>query len=297
MRIATLAGIALLSTLSAHASGDPARTPGLVTAAASADALDPDTLARMVAGARQSLDAPPPLPPPPTITTRRGRLETIPIAAHHLNRFRTGFRALRIETTSEAVIRTEGGTFYVATDAPEPVSMFVIDRDNADNSLALLLRPSELPPADVELATPWATLRPPLHDAPGGDADLPHVDALKRLFRALAQGRVPPGYGIEPLPGGSALMPHCDAAGLRIEPAQLLTGGALVALVARVSNPTREDIELDESACAAPDVLAVAAWPLTSLAPGDETELYIAVRRPESPAATTRPLVLTRTAR
>ena len=66
-----------------------------------------------------------------------------------------------------------------------------------------------------------------------------------------------------------------------------------MALVARASNTGFGDIELDEAACAGPRVLAVAAYPRLRLAPGQETEVYIALRPiPDGSELTQRPSVI-----
>lgn len=257
--------------------------------------LEPEQLARLVADAQIGLGGPAVKPAPPVLTLNRGVTEAIPIGLHHLNRFRTPFRELRIETTSEAQIKKEGGSFYVATDGPEAVALFLIDKNNADNAVSLLLKPYELPPADVRLEVPWATMTPP---APSSDREgswdtrQPYVASLSHLFRGLALRQVPAGYRIETVSDHSASTLPCDLAGVRIELKQRIEGSALFALVARVSNPGVTSVTIDESACAGPNVLAAAAWPLTLLEPGDETELFVALRTVEPAPPSTRPSVL-----
>ncbi len=302
--IVTLALAAVAGAALAGGSGNSAATPGTVIApvetavAPAVDApmsskLDPEQLARLVAGAEVGLGGSAVKPAPPVLVVERGVTAAIPISAHHLNRFRTPLRELRIETTSEAQIKREGGSFYIATDGPEPVALFVIDRDNPDNAVSLLLKPYELPPADVRLELPWATLQPPApgREVSGWDPTQPYVATLARLLRGLAQHEVPAGYRIETM-GDRRNSPLCDFAGLRIEPLQRIEGHALVALVARVSNPGAEPVAIDESACSGPGVLAIAAWPRVRLEPSDETELFIALRPAETAPAGTRPSVL-----
>jgi conjugal transfer pilus assembly protein TraK len=67
--------------------------------------------------------------------------------------------------------------------------------------------------------------------------------------------------------------------------AQVLEGGRLRVLAGRVRNRGKERIELQERTCSAETgaesgavVAAVAAWPRVWLAPGEETELYVALR-------------------
>jgi conjugal transfer pilus assembly protein TraK len=65
---------------------------------------------------------------------------------------------------------------------------------------------------------------------------------------------------------------------------QVLEGHDLKLLTARVRNSGRGTLELEERACTSAvkkTVAAVAAWPRVRLAPGEETELYVAVRARE----------------
>jgi conjugal transfer pilus assembly protein TraK len=67
--------------------------------------------------------------------------------------------------------------------------------------------------------------------------------------------------------------------------AQVLEGGGLRILAARARNQGKQPVDLEEGRCTGDSdsvVAAVAAWPRSRLAPGEETELYVALRPRES---------------
>jgi conjugal transfer pilus assembly protein TraK len=94
------------------------------------------------------------------------------------------------------------------------------------------------------------------------------------------------------VPGQHPLMPHCQIPGLSISPVQVITGRAITVLVARAVNRAPIRTEVNERACMGEGLLAVATWPQSSLAPGEQTELYLAVKRPGPRAGNARPSVI-----
>lgn len=234
--------------------------------------------------------------PPAVIHARVGVTEVIPIARTHLNRLRTPFREPRAKTVSDASTSSEGGAIYVATNNPRPLNLYIYENDAPERAISVLLQPREIPPIDIELklvpesnttSELAALARPEL--AERWEQEQPYVDTIKTLFKELALGTVPPGYGLAEIDAGHPMMPNCWMPDVRISAGQLLEGASLVVLVARVENLRHRPVEIDEAACAAPGVLAVAAWPRVRLEAGESTELYIARRRPEAPTATARP--------
>ena len=113
--------------------------------------------------------------------------------------------------------------------------------------------------------------------------DQPYVEHLATAFRALAQNRVPAGYRLRK--AGRKERVACRQPGLSVTTAQVLEGRGLRILAARARNKGKHPIVLEEHRCSADAgsvVAAVAAWPRSRLAPGEETELYLALRPRES---------------
>lgn len=236
-------------------------------------------------------------PPPPVIDLEPGRNTVVPIARGQLNRLRTPFPRPVLKTASQAETRIEGGVVYVASESPEKITLYLMDEASPDQAMSLTLLPREIPPVDVKLnLRGYEPVAVPVAPAQAETFELeqPYVRTIKTLFRSLAMGEVPQGYGLAQIPGGRhPLMPECRLGSVLVTPAQLLTGHSIMAIVAKVENLTYDEVvTIDEARCGAPNVLAVAAWPRLSLGPGESTELYIAVRRPSQAPTTVRPSVI-----
>jgi conjugal transfer pilus assembly protein TraK len=94
---------------------------------------------------------------------------------------------------------------------------------------------------------------------------------------------VPAGYELRKVGRGERLA--CRQPDLQVTTAQVFEGRGLRILAAKARNRGKQTIVLEEHRCGADRgavVAAVAAWPRSRLVPGEETELYVAVRPGES---------------
>lgn len=223
------------------------------------------------------------------------------IALYHVNRIITPFREPEIQTSSTAGIAIDRGIINIVADREDPIGLFIYDRTDPSNALSLTLTPTEIPPVSVTLNLEgWEPARDQAYARTGNpgaarqwETDEPYIATLKELFKGLALGKVPEGYGFVPLRGNHPLMPRCNIPGIRIEPLQLLEGYSVHAIVARATNLTSGPVEINENGCSSTQLLAVAAWPSTQLWPGQAVELYLAIRAPSDEGGTTdRPLVI-----
>lgn len=270
-------------------------TPGAVSSAEAEEQRKLEAL-KIRAGVVQATVEMDLKPPPSKLTIKRGVTEVVPMAINQLNRLRTPFPKPVIKTLGDAVdTSVEGNVVYVAASSPEKFALFVWNDGDPDQAIALMLLPRDVVPLDIELALDGYEPKSRALDVSGEPelAEDSYVGHIKSLFRALAQGEVPAGYSLRPVSGGLESMPDCLIPGVQVIPAQLLEGQPYPAIVARAVNRSSEPATIDETACADEQVLAVAAWPRTELAPGEATELYIAVR-PQAPrrAGQSRPSVL-----
>lgn len=268
----------------AHAdqgSAIPVSTEPTGVAVDPADTTQLKTLSAMVEATANELDTQI-TAPPPEIVVRRGVTEMIPIAAGHVNRFRTPFPNFRIETTSTAAIKKSGNTFFITADTLQPVSLFLLDRDAPDNAITLLLKPVQnFAPVDVKLQLQGYEVIAPAAPtkAVAWETSTPFAQTIKSLFRTLALGDLPSGYGIQPWRANASPPVRCNIPGIGVTPVQHVTGASMIVVVARATNRDSFPLEFEEEGCSQPGVLAVAAWPNTRLAPGESTEIYIAYRR------------------
>jgi len=226
---------------------------------------------------------------PKTIRVSPGTTAIVEVAIDHLNRIVTPFTSPQVRTVSRATTQVDGNAIYVATASEEPVSLFITEAGDTATAISLTLAPRHIPPREVRLvltggvapvriATP--ALKPP---RPLVRNDQPYVEHIASIFRALAQNWVPPGYGLRKVGRGERL--DCRQPNLAVTTAQVFEGQGLHILAAKARNQGKQSIVLEEHRCGAGSgtvVAAVAAWPRSRLAPGEETELYVAVRPDDS---------------
>jgi conjugal transfer pilus assembly protein TraK len=236
---------------------------------------------------------------PMTIRVAPGTTAIVEVAIDHLNRIVTPFASPQVRTVSSATTQVDGNAVYVATASEEPVSLFITEAGDTATAISLTLAPRHIPPREVRLVLTGGLVRtaaPPVSKPrmPIIPSDQPYVEYIVAAFRELAHNRVPAGYVLRK--AGRGERAACRQPGLSVTTAQVLDGGRLWILAARARNQGKLPIELDERSCSAGSgtlVAAVAAWPRLSLAPGQETELYVAVRpREPDPESQDRPSLL-----
>lgn len=225
--------------------------------------------------------------PPPEITVQSGRNTTFSVALFHANRVVIPFRNPEVRTSSTSLITVEDGVLYVTTQTEDPIGLFVFDKSDPAEAISLTLMPQAIAPVSVTISLQgWV---PPQQDysvqanattARGWETEDPYVGMLKTLFKELASERVPEGYGLSGLTERYPFMPECRIPGTHIVPVQLVEGVEVTAIVARVTNTSYQQIEVNESACASDRMLGAATWPTNTLAPGESAELYLAIKSP-----------------
>jgi conjugal transfer pilus assembly protein TraK len=226
---------------------------------------------------------------PRTLRVSPGTTAIVEVAIDHLNRLVTPFVAPQVRTVSPATTQVDGSAIYVATSSEDPVSLFITEAGDPATAISLTLAPRHIPPREVRLVLTGGVVRAPAPTVTPPSAvvrdDQPYVEHLAAALRALAQNRVPAGYALRKARRGEHAA--CLQPGLSVSTAQVLEGPGLRLLAARARNQGKEPIELEEGRCtgdAGSVVAAVAAWPRSRLAPGEETELYVALR-PREPDA------------
>lgn len=296
----------------ARSAPSPVSTPAPQRRAAHSNpdrAAETDEIARLeaeVAAARARLPAGPASVgaaasggqiPPAELSVKPGVPVVFNIARQHLNRIITPYASPFVKTTTEGTTATvEGRIVYVASNNPGPVSLFIGDDSDPVNAIAVTVVPRDIPAVQVTLKVEGyepSVARPvnPV-DAERFELSQPFLQTIRELFRALALGEVPSGYGMSPIRGAHPMMPDCPMTGLQIRPMQEVAGSQMLVLVAKARNVGGVPVSLNEEMCASDHVVAVAAWPRRELLPGQATEVFIALRRPVERPSKVRPSVL-----
>ena len=242
-------------------------------------------------------------PPPASIALNSGENATYGIAKDHINRIVTPFSRPTLRTTSTASTSIEGSIVYLATPTETPVSLFIFDEAAPEYAISLTLVPQEMGPVSTTVSVNGFSDAGASTRRPGSTAQAlaregqhPYLETLTTLLRDIAKGQIPDGYGYEALSGYSAAgTPACSIPGIHVQPMQVLSGGAFKVIVAKATNTSYSSADIREDLCTGRELRAVSAWPTTSLAPGQSTELYMVVGTYSDPYdAATRPSVLGR---
>ena len=112
----------------------------------------------------------------------------------------------------------------------------------------------------------------------------PHAPEIKRndLTHALAtlvSGQVPAAFKTAPMPLGlNTLCSTRDLLALNTERSQWYTGPQFNVAVVVLRNQYNRHVRIDEKECSNSQTLAVTAWPRAWLKPGEEAEVFIAMR-------------------
>lgn len=274
---------------------DPAPGPGLDQAIDAASELR-----NSVVAAQRALPAGAPSsgavrPPPSQLELPSGRNEMVQVARNQPNRFVTPFAVPVVRFTNELTsVEVEGKTVFVTTASTSPVTIYIEDDATPENTFVLTLVPKDVPAVSITLKGIGmrAGSSPASAEAAQAFEQSDHfVAVIRDTFKELAQGRVPPGYGLATVADYTAV-PECLMPGLNMEPGQTVTGAKIVVYVARLTNRTRIPQSVNEEGCASDRVLAVAAWPHVEVMPGQSTELFIATRRETAPPANVRPSLI-----
>lgn len=233
-----------------------------------------------------------------SLALKPGETATIPIAVGVLNRIVTPFAAVAVDTVSDVQIKTAGSVLLVATADLSPVSVIAREKDAPENAVILTLLPQKgLQARDVKLNVAFPkSLSAGGKRTGGADDELERGSAhplavrLKNVMRELAQEKIPSGHSLEQGDGSQA---NCLLPGVSSSLAQVLAGSNYQIKVYALRNVSGGPIEVDERGCSERHHLASAVWPLQSLAPDEQTELYV-IEAPErdAPQAPQRPSAL-----
>ena len=216
---------------------------------------------------------------PVNIVVRPGVTELVPIARNYLNRIDTPFESPKLVTVNPIEFQKEGSAIFLTTSSEKPVGVHIVSNDPEDTrSISLALVARAIPPQTITLS--WANqtsagLVPAMRvKAQRWEEATPYEETLYRLAEHVARGEIPEGYSlaeaVEPLP--------CQLPGVEFYTGQRLTGAHFSVFVLRATNTSRSNLEiLAHAGCNVPGVRLVAPWPRAHLAPGESTELFVAV--------------------
>ena len=219
---------------------------------------------------------------PIRLNIKPGVNEIIPISKGHINRIITPFPQPKVNTASNVTVTNEGNVLYLSTQSDIPVTLFITAQDNQAIALSLTLLPKDIPPKEITLAlqsiNPFNPFKPVQKNQPFYE-NADYVNSIKNIFRTLATGKVPDGYSLRAALAEDNF--QCNQIGMQTRVGQVMEGTRLAIMVAKITNVSEADLELNEPACANSTTLAIASFPSNKIAPNETIEIYAILLKPE----------------
>lgn len=228
----------------------------------------------------------------PVLVMRSGVNQIVPISIGHPNRIVTPFSNPEVLSTSLTGPSADGkcgeiciksNVVYVSTDKTYPVTMFITEKGSESQALSLTMVPKKVPPKELflkldsagQMGMPTANAK-----AESWETSQPYVNTIRAVFRKMALGDVPQGYSMSRIPRGTQ-KPSCQQPGMNVsfKQGQYLAGHHLNVFVGVAKNTSSIPLEFEEATCGNWNVAAVTVWPRNLLAPGEQTEVFVAVKR------------------
>mgnify|MGYP000468769042 CR=1 FL=1 len=215
------------------------------------------------------------------ITMQAGVNEIVQVAVSHLNRIVTPYEHPKVTTSSQATVDVRDNVIYIGSTSESPLTLFITEKGSEDQALSLTLIPKKIPPREIFLKLSATDSQSPMvtRKAEKWEKSQPYLLTIQTLFKAIALGELPTGYGFaKPLNDKS---PYCRQTGLTFDfsKGQTISGHNLVVYVGVAENTSSTSIEFIEDTCGNWDVSAVAAFPRNALDPGEKTEIYVAKKK------------------
>lgn len=219
-------------------------------------------------------------------TVESGRTQIVRVSRDHLNRIVTPFDQPTVDMIDQSTtIQIQDNVVLIATSSDAPLTLYIREHGTQDLSINLVLYPQSIPPREMRLhlgqsyqQTAGNMRRP---HAQRWERSSPYTTTLVELFTDIARGDVPTGYRVSAtITQTHAYLPSCDQEDLVFDfiNGQMVEGHNLTVMVGTVRNVGDHANELNEARCDNWNVAGVAAWPDAFLAPGDVSEIYVAVR-------------------
>ena len=214
--------------------------------------------------------------------------QIVPISVGHLNRIVTPFDTPNIRSVSDVSTEVVKNVVYVATGDKKYTTLFITD-ESEETAISLTLAPKAIPPREIHLRvktpqTQAAFAASGTKKAKRWEEANNYVEIIKKINSMIASGKTPPGYTLrDPAEGDHEIL--CYQSGLELELGQVLDGHNMFIQIYSLTNTSNAVVEVNETACYQPGVVAVSTWPRTILNTGEQTELIVTHSRELAEAA------------
>lgn len=240
--------------------------------------------------------------PHQVIKLKPGKSELIPVALGLQNRIATTFKEAEVRTSdSEVPISQEGGFVYITPLSETPIGLMIGEAGMPETMVSLTLMPLDVPPvmAEVNVDMPksmkykhskFLAEKNEIKDEQQRISEIKkkpvssndprinekHVERATSILVEVAGGEIPAGFDlVDKIPEDERFPCDIRQMGMYHEVGQRLISGRELIDVVRIKNDINGFREVREEFCLGEDVIAVGVFDKATLAPGEDTELYI----------------------
>ncbi len=200
------------------------------------------------------------------------------ISNYHVNRIVTPFKnpSLKLDSVQGVTHMKRGNVIYLSTTSQRRIGGFITELGNESEAVRVIFVPKRIPPQEVVIGGQYNN---GTSVARNFERSQPRIDTLKEVLATIAKGEIPRGYAEQNL--NATYLPNCNQKGLTFNffSGQLLSGGYYMVSIGVVENTSSNVIELLENNCHSMGVVAVAAYPETTLIPHGKSEVFVMFNR------------------
>lgn len=223
---------------------------------------------------------------------KSGVNQIVPIAYGHTNRIVTPFDNPEVVSSSLSVggtapeVSIRDNVVYIATIKEVPLTMFINEKGDQDQSISLTMIPRRIPPKDINIYFD-STSRGGFNSyykenlvAKKFETSADYVQTLRNLLRTIALGEIPTGYKLQDV-SYKDRTPYCKPSKIKVnfKQGQVMRGHNFDVYIGVATNKSNSRVEFDEQSCSNDDVAAVSAYNKVVLNPKDKTEVYVVIRK------------------
>lgn len=200
------------------------------------------------------------------------------ISNYHINRIVTPFKnpSIKLDSVEGVAFKQKGSVIYISTNSSRNIGAFITEKGDESNAINLILEPKRLPPKEIILSGGRFNAN---IVARKFERSLPRTKTIKAVLSGIAKGEIPTGYVQESV--NAMYLPVCSQDGLNFDfySGQFFSGGDYVVSVGVVKNTSSKIIELKENKCFREGIVAISAFPKTTLGPNDKAEVFVMFQR------------------
>ncbi|GAD89953.1 conjugal transfer protein TraK [Vibrio halioticoli NBRC 102217] len=196
------------------------------------------------------------------------------ISSKHVNRIVTPFKnpSVKLDAVEGVATKSQGNVLYLSTSSSQPIAGFITESGDESTSIKVIFRPMPVAPQEVILK---GSTNEGSELARRFERSNPRSETIKNVMGSLVRGELPNGYQMKKV--NAQYLPSCKQSGLTFNfyNGQFVTGGDYVVSIGIAENRSTQAVNFTENSCYKDGVVAISAYPTTTLLPNEKTEVFV----------------------